>query len=180
MRSCAWRALRRRAARRRVSGKWSRSSRTCSKPRACWLRTRRRGGPCARCSSDPDERRRGKRGAVGQDMLCGLRGLESGAPVVGRSFGRSAPWALSLVVGGLEVGRGRCVVTWRCSSRKRYYGLLRVCVCGAGYTGASLREGIGLPFYFGFGVVGCPFLLLLLFTLCHWAGLCTPVACLIS
>lgn len=47
--------------------------------------------------------------------------------MVGRSLGRSASWALSLVVGGLEVGRRERVVTWRRSSRKRYYGLLRVC-----------------------------------------------------
>lgn len=112
----------------------------------------------------------GRRGAVGQDMLCELRGLESVLVEhrwLAGSFGRSAPWALSLVVGRLEVGRGRRAVTWRRSSRKRYYGLLRVRVCGAGYTGASLREGIGLLFTLGYGVVGCPFLLLLLFTLCH-------------
>ena len=37
--------------------------------------------------------------------------------MVGRSLGRSASWVLSLVVGGLEVGRRRRVVTWRRSSR---------------------------------------------------------------
>jgi len=67
--------------------------------------------------------------------------------------GWSEPWTICVL--GAEFGRWG-IGSWQTEARRHLAALfektlLRLVtrMCGVGYTGASLREGIGLLFYFG-------------------------------
>lgn len=90
--------------------------------------------------------------------------------------GWSEPWTICVL--GAEFGRWG-IGSWQTEARRHLAALfektlLRLVthMCGAEYTVCIIARRYRLLFYFGIWSRWLSLLLLLLFTLCHWAELC--------